>query len=137
VQRLGSLESHIRRLGDAGNLQLVDGFMAKVVQLHHTLEVRFGVTLVGPSGGGKSTTWKLLAAALTEHNAAEGVKGPIKFTVLNPKSISTEVRPTTAGVYAVAGVRCDVCGCRATGAVRQDGRPDGDLDGRSRCRHHA
>ncbi|CAM9197261.1 unnamed protein product [Discosporangium mesarthrocarpum] len=37
----------------------------KVDQLHETLEVRFGVALVGPAGSGKSTIYHLLAEAST------------------------------------------------------------------------
>lgn len=36
----------------------------KVIQLHSTLQVRHGVMLVGPTGGGKTTTRQILKRAL-------------------------------------------------------------------------
>lgn len=36
----------------------------KVIQLHSTLQVRHGVMLVGPAGGGKTTTRQILKRAL-------------------------------------------------------------------------
>ena len=38
--------------------------MGKILQLHEQLQSRFGVVLIGPSGAGKTTIWKLLAKAL-------------------------------------------------------------------------
>eukprot|EP00775_Hariotina_reticulata_P007079 gene7079-7292_t len=46
-------------------LQPVDSFINKVLELHHTLEVRFGVMLIGPAGGGKSSSYRVLQAAQT------------------------------------------------------------------------
>lgn len=36
----------------------------KVIQLHNTLQVRHGVMLVGPAGGGKTTTRQILKRAI-------------------------------------------------------------------------
>jgi dynein heavy chain len=43
----------------------VDDFITKVIQLFDTFNVRFGVMLVGPTGGGKSTCFEVLAHAMT------------------------------------------------------------------------
>ena len=59
-----------------------------------TLDVRFGVTLVGPAATGKSSTWRVLSAARSQVASATG--GPtVALTVLNPKCISMEVTPRT------------------------------------------
>ena len=42
-------------------LQTVPMFNTKVIQLFDTFNVRFGVMIVGPTGGGKTTCYKVLA----------------------------------------------------------------------------
>lgn len=39
--------------------------MTKVVQLFDTFDVRFGVMIVGPTGGGKTTSYDVLSDAMT------------------------------------------------------------------------
>jgi len=41
-------------------LQAEEGFVAKVLQLHHLLLSRHCVFIIGPAGAGKSTVWKTL-----------------------------------------------------------------------------
>lgn len=73
-------------------LQKVEKLNAKVVQLFETLNVRFGVMIVGPTGGGKTTTYKVLADSMTKLRLQANSKDPrfqnVKLKVLNPKSIS-------------------------------------------------
>ena len=38
----------------------------KVIQLFDTFNVRFGAMIVGPTGGGKTTWYKILADAMTK-----------------------------------------------------------------------
>jgi energy-coupling factor transporter ATP-binding protein EcfA2 len=38
---------------------------SQIIQLFDTMEVRFGVVIVGPSGGGKSQCYRTLQGALT------------------------------------------------------------------------
>lgn len=40
-------------------------FMEKVIYLYETFNVRFGVMLVGPTGGGKTTCYEVLADVMT------------------------------------------------------------------------
>jgi len=47
-------------------LQSVDPLSQKVIQLFETLNVRFGVMIVGPAGGGKTTTYKVLADSMAK-----------------------------------------------------------------------
>ena len=64
-------------------------FEEKLVQLHDTFNVRFGVMLVGQSGSGKTTCFKMLAQSCSTMNANDE-KGFWKthYRILNPKSIS-------------------------------------------------
>jgi dynein heavy chain len=86
------LESQIQRSQASMNLQSVDRQNQKVIQLFETLNVRFGVMVVGPTGGGKTTTYKILADAMTklreEHKSTDKRFQVVKKKILNPKSIS-------------------------------------------------
>jgi dynein heavy chain, axonemal len=55
------------------SLQEVSAFSMKVIQLFDTFNVRFGVMIVGPTGGGKSTCYRVLAHAMTALRAANSV----------------------------------------------------------------
>ena len=63
-----------------------------MTQLFETLNVRFGVMIVGPTGGGKTTIYKILADAMTklreESNSNDERFQKVKIKLLNPKSIS-------------------------------------------------
>ena len=54
--------------------------------------MRFGVMIVGPTGGGKTTIYKILADAMTklreESNSNDERFQKVKIKLLNPKSIS-------------------------------------------------
>ncbi len=73
-------------------LQNVERFVTKAIQLFDTFNVRFGVMIVGPAGGGKSTCYRVLADAMTKLKNIEGAerKGffEVRYKALNPKSIS-------------------------------------------------
>jgi len=42
------------------HLQTVPMFIDKIVQLYDTIQVRHGLMLVGPTGGGKTECYKIL-----------------------------------------------------------------------------
>ncbi|XP_041838798.1 dynein heavy chain 6, axonemal [Melanotaenia boesemani] len=82
------LESLVKR-----NLQPLPSMTKKAIQLYETMLVRHGVMLVGPTGGGKSTVYTILADTLetlhrTGHQASNPFYQPVKIYVLNPKSVS-------------------------------------------------
>uniref|UniRef100_A0A6Q2Z4C9 Dynein, axonemal, heavy chain 6 n=1 Tax=Esox lucius TaxID=8010 RepID=A0A6Q2Z4C9_ESOLU len=82
------LESLVKR-----NLQPLSGMTNKVIQLYETMLVRHGVMLVGPTGGGKTTVYAVLADTLASlHQAGHGQNNPfylpVKTTVLNPKAVT-------------------------------------------------
>ncbi|KAJ8943600.1 hypothetical protein NQ318_006602 [Aromia moschata] len=87
---------------DAG-LQTEACMINKVIQLYETMIVRWGVMLVGPTGGGKSAILNTLNRTLTKmYN--EGIAGayfrPVRTFIMNPKSVTAgelygEVNPFT------------------------------------------
>ena len=61
----GELIGAINEKTEKRNLIPVKGFHDKVIQLYDTIQVRHGLMLVGPTGGGKTSTEKVLSAAMT------------------------------------------------------------------------
>ncbi|EGR27865.1 hypothetical protein IMG5_187090 [Ichthyophthirius multifiliis] len=70
---------------DSG-LQPVDSFIAKIIQLYDTTQVRHGLMIVGPTGGGKTSNYKVLQAAMSELQNEGYFK--VNTHILNPKSIN-------------------------------------------------
>ena len=69
------------------NLQSLDVFMTKIIQLYDTIQVRHGLMIVGPTGGGKTCNWKVLSNAITALDGQLNHK-KVNVHVLNPKSIT-------------------------------------------------
>jgi len=59
--------------------------MEKVTQLYDTIQVRHGLMLVGPTGGGKTSVYKVLSAGMSA--LANQGQAKVHLHVLNPKSI--------------------------------------------------
>lgn len=82
-----ALEEEITKAG----LQTVPTYITKVIQLFDIFNVRFGGTVVGPTGAGKSSCYRTLQSTMTSLRA-RGAKNPVYQTVhtrvLNPKCIS-------------------------------------------------
>ncbi|KAM9770210.1 dynein axonemal heavy chain 6 [Menidia menidia] len=75
------------------NLQPLPSMAKKVIQLYETMLVRHGVMLVGPTGGGKTTVYTILADTLetlhhSGHQTGNPFYKPVQIHVLNPKSVS-------------------------------------------------
>jgi hypothetical protein len=66
----------VRAVLAARGLQQPPQFVAKAIQLYDTLNVRFGVMLVGPTGGGKSACYGALQGALTRLRCELGHPDP-------------------------------------------------------------
>ena len=70
-------------------IQPIPSFLEKVFQLYDTTVVRHGLMIVGPTGGGKTSCYRTLAAAQSSLNGQEEfVK--TNYHVLNPKSITMD-----------------------------------------------
>lgn len=89
----GALERAIIDCMVAKNLQAVPELVTKNIQLYETMVVRWGVMLVGPTGGGKTSVLHTLADALTKLHA-DKVEGAnyrhVKIQTLNPKAITLD-----------------------------------------------
>ncbi|KAI5076359.1 hypothetical protein GOP47_0008424 [Adiantum capillus-veneris] len=71
------------------NIQPVEAFTTKVIQLYETTLVRHGLMLVGPTGGGKTMCYRSLAMAMTLLNTEGSTTyQKVKTVCLNPKSIT-------------------------------------------------
>jgi len=81
------------------NLLDTEEFIKKVYQLHDTMEVRHGIMIVGPTGSGKSSNYRVLEKAITrlqpqsnqtEEQIASNPYRRVVVRTLNPKSILNE-----------------------------------------------
>lgn len=75
----------IRAKAEKFNLIPKKEFIDKVQQLYDTIQVRHGLMLVGPTGGGKTETYKVLSSAMT--SLANKGEAKVHNHILNPKSI--------------------------------------------------
>uniref|UniRef100_A0A0G4I0U0 Uncharacterized protein n=1 Tax=Chromera velia CCMP2878 TaxID=1169474 RepID=A0A0G4I0U0_9ALVE len=87
----GDLKKEIEAGFEEDGKQVHPPSVAKVIQLFETFNVRFGVMLVGPTTGGKTVCYKVLATALThlhEKGSDREEFQKVHYTVLNPKCIT-------------------------------------------------
>lgn len=54
------------RMDLAAAMHKVPLFMGKIIQMFDVFNIRFGATLVGPTGAGKTTCYRMLAAVMTD-----------------------------------------------------------------------
>ncbi|XP_046331899.2 dynein axonemal heavy chain 6-like [Haliotis rufescens] len=91
----GRLQTEIEGVQANMKLQHVEAQVKKVIQFYETMLVRHGVMLVGPTGGGKTTIYKILATTLTNLHA-DGLSTdnafyqPVYCHLMNPKAITME-----------------------------------------------
>ena len=81
------IEASISKMG----LQPVPDFMLKVIQLFEIFNIRFGVMIVGPTGGGKTACFEVLKDAMTElskQGLADDRFQPVTVEIMNPKAIA-------------------------------------------------
>ncbi|GJQ70897.1 hypothetical protein Trydic_g814 [Trypoxylus dichotomus] len=121
VQDYGIFQDCIVNVMEEHILQPEPAMIKKIIQLYETMIVRWGVMLVGPTGGGKSTILKSLNRALTKMHA-DGIEGPyfqpVHTYIMNPKAVTAgelygEVNPFTLewrdglmGIMVRTAVQC-------------------------------
>lgn len=86
----GSLVLAVKEVLQERYLEPVDGFIARICQLYETMRIRHGVMIVGPTGGGKTTSYEVLidACAKLKDRGTPGDFQKIKTWILNPKVYS-------------------------------------------------
>ena len=70
-------------------MQPVQPFLDKIIQLYDTIAVRHGLMLVGPTGGAKTSNYKILAQSMTALKHMEEYE-KVHCHILNPKAITME-----------------------------------------------
>jgi len=90
-QDTGDLYARIVHCLQSQSFVVNDDVMTKAIQLYEVLGIRFGVMVVGPTGGGKTTLSRALAEAMTQLRNAGHADSAFQVThtyCFNPKSIS-------------------------------------------------
>ena len=87
----GEFQEAIEEEIEKANLQKVPSFITKVIQQFDIFNIRFGATIVGPTGAGKTTCYRVLRNAMRnmrDRNAPDEKYQYVEETVLNPKCIT-------------------------------------------------
>lgn len=69
------------------DLQPVNPFLAKCIQLYETTVVRHGLMLVGPTGGGKTSSLRALVKSMRKLQILPGFED-VKVNTINPKAVT-------------------------------------------------
>jgi dynein heavy chain len=83
----GDLASSIDNACAHYNVQKVELFNEKIMQLYDTIQVRHGLMIVGPTGGGKTKIYKVLQKACSDLSHTDKFN-KVRVDCLNPKSIT-------------------------------------------------
>ncbi|XP_051482944.1 cytoplasmic dynein 2 heavy chain 1 isoform X1 [Apus apus] len=75
------LTTALHQVFEEANLEIISTQIKKALELYEQLRQRMGVVIVGPSGGGKSTLWRMLKTALGKTGKA------VKQYTMNPKAM--------------------------------------------------
>ncbi|XP_042545793.1 dynein axonemal heavy chain 3 [Dipodomys spectabilis] len=82
---LEALDINSKKMG----LQPVPWFIGKIIQIYEMMLVRHGFMIVGDPMGGKTSAYKVLAAALGDLHAANKMEEfGVEYKIINPKAIT-------------------------------------------------
>ena len=92
---LDVLRNHIVDVCTERNLVVGELWIAKILQLYQIQKIQHGLMMVGPSGTGKSTAWRVLLAALERLDGVEGVSYVIDPKAMHKEALYGTLDPTT------------------------------------------
>ena len=92
---LDELRAAITVEAEGRNLVLNDVWMTKILQLYQIQMIHHGVMMVGSSGSGKSSIWKVLLGALQRLEGIEGVYHIIDSKVMSKEALYGNLDSTT------------------------------------------
>ncbi|KAI9224346.1 dynein heavy chain and region D6 of dynein motor-domain-containing protein [Blastocladiella britannica] len=77
------LKLSLAKVCEVNHLVPEEAFLGKCLQMYDTINVRHGMMLVGPTGGGKTSCYRMLRDALSDAGICK-----VRVDSLNPKSIT-------------------------------------------------
>ncbi|KAG8527498.1 uncharacterized protein KY384_007650 [Bacidia gigantensis] len=128
---LDNLEAAIKIEAASRHLVINDTWMTKILQLYQIQRIHHGVMMVGDSGSGKSSIWKVLLQALQRTEGIEGVSHIIDSKVMSKEalygSLDSTTREWTDGLFTSI-LRKIVDNLRGESSKRHWIVFDGDVD---------
>ena len=111
----GALKNACEDALTRAGLQVVPRFVVKTIELYQTMNVRFGVMTVGPTGGGKTCCLRALQSAMEALTAANhddpAMAQDVQTYTFNPKCITMgEVRRLSPALYSQHTQPCKLPG---------------------------
>jgi len=129
--RLVELVEEIKTIAEAKHLIVSDNWLTKILQLYQIQAIHHGVMMVGASGAGKSTAWRILLEALGKVDGMEGVSYVIDPKVMSKEtlygSLDSTTREWTDGLFTQV-LRRIIDNVRGEGEKRHWIVFDGDVD---------
>ena len=129
--RLVDLVERIKMVAKSQHLVTSALWMTKILQLYQIQTIHHGVMMVGASGSGKSTAWKLLLEALGKLDGVEGVSYVIDPKVMSKDALygtlDSTTREWTDGLFTQV-LRKIIDNVRGEGEKRHWIVFDGDVD---------
>ena len=129
--RLVDLVEKIKVVAEAQHLLVSDLWITKILQLFQIQSIHHGVMMVGSSGSGKSTAWRVLLEALGKLDGIEGVSYVIDPKVMSKDALygtlDSTTREWTDGLFTQV-LRRIIDNVRGEGDKRHWIVFDGDVD---------
>lgn len=129
--QLVDLVEKIKAVAEAQHLVISDLWMTKILQLYQIQSIHHGVMMVGSSGSGKSTAWRILLEALGKLDGVEGVSYVIDPKVMSKDALygtlDSTTREWTDGLFTQV-LRKIIDNVRGEGEKRHWIVFDGDVD---------
>jgi dynein heavy chain 1, cytosolic len=129
--RLVELVEKLKAVAASQHLVISDLWITKILQLYQIQSIHHGVMMVGSSGSGKSTGWRILLEALAKVDGIEGVSYVIDPKVMSKDALygtlDSTTREWTDGLFTQV-LRKIIDNVRGEGEKRHWIIFDGDVD---------